>query len=297
MDSSYSCSGDCNGFLILLFLIVVPFVFIGIPAIVIATLASQASRFGHKKSLEMAGVSIAQYDPPENLSPAELGYLIDSRISKPELIGTLFDLEQRGFLTISSGGLEGLKVERLPGMADITLRAHETFVLDELSGNTPLAIFLITKMSGFKKAVLGSLREHNLVKSPSEVVKYYVRRSTIAYAGISIFIMLPSLGSGRNIFDIIGSFILLSIFLLPMLVVSTFIVAKIYDNIVGQPGLWTEKLKTLWPEIQGFREYVRQVDLDEIQFESSKLKMVSKNKNLPYAIALGLNTEWESRFK
>lgn len=91
--------------------------------------------------------------------------------------------------------------------------------------------------------------------------------------------------------------LLIFVFFFPLFMCLALVAGTIYNNIVGQPGLWTEKLKTPWPQIEGFREYVRQVDLDEIQFESSKLKMVSKNKNLPYAIALGLNTEWESRFK
>jgi hypothetical protein len=58
----------------------------------------------------------------------------------------------------------------------------------------------------------------------------------------------------------------------------------------------TKKFKQIWPEIEGYRDYIRQVEVDELKFESEELKTSSKNKALPYAIALELNTEWQKRF-
>jgi hypothetical protein len=55
-------------------------------------------------------------------------------------------------------------------------------------------------------------------------------------------------------------------------------------------------MKVIWPKLEGYKEYVKQVDLDQIQYESDELKIATKNTALPYAIIYGLKTDWENRF-
>jgi hypothetical protein len=43
-------------------------------------------------------------------------------------------------------------------------------------------------------------------------------------------------------------------------------------------------MKDIWPRLEGYKEYVRQVDLDQIQYESDELKIATKIR--PYLMQL-----------
>ena len=72
---------------------------------------------------------------------------------------------------------------------------------------------------------------------------------------------------------------------------SLFIYMK-YIKIAGESWLGSVKLKQVWPEIEGYRYYIEVVDADQLKFESENTKGLAKNKALPYAVALGINTNW-----
>ena len=43
---------------------------------------------------------VVEYEPPEDLSPAEVGSLLDERIDTPDIVSTAIDLAVRGYITI-----------------------------------------------------------------------------------------------------------------------------------------------------------------------------------------------------
>src|SRR5207245_9564113 len=47
------------------------------------------------------GPVVVEFEPPQNLRPAELGLILDERADPKDLTATIVDLAVRGFLTIS----------------------------------------------------------------------------------------------------------------------------------------------------------------------------------------------------
>lgn len=58
----------------------------------------------------------------------------------------------------------------------------------------------------------------------------------------------------------------------------------------------TKALGLLWPELEGYRIFLKQVELDRIRFENASDRQLVLNKTAPYAVALNLTTRWQDRF-
>jgi uncharacterized membrane protein len=279
--------------------IVILFAIFAIPVSLIAIIIGRASRFAHRKSMLAASTVIAQYDPPGNLGPAEMGYLFDSRIGKKELVATLIDLEQRGLVKIDDDSTEGIHISKLAVESNRPLKEHELSLLNSLTNDSNLSIFTLVNTEGFKASVKRSLTEQGYLKTSFEVVGYYALRLGIAYLVVtSPLILLLTHAENFVTFIILCIFIFILVFIIgfPLFLTLALLATFLYNKMVGQPGLFSSKLKQIWPAIEGYREFVRQVELGELQFESSELKIASQDKTMPYAIALGLNTEWQKRF-
>jgi hypothetical protein len=273
--------------------VVALFIFLAIPISLATLIIGRTSRFAHRKKQLRQNTIIAEYEPPGHLSPAEIGYLFDSRLSKTELVATLVMLEQKGLADIS----DGTRIRKREVTPPKDLREHERYVLDSLGIDSNLSIFALTTLAGFKKSIKKSLSDQGYLKTPGEALRYYAKRTFIAYVLITIpvYLGLASTSKG-NLFLIVFMFVFIFMISFPFFLGLALVAGFIYGKLVGQPGLWTQKLRTLWPQLQGYRDFIEKVELDELQFESKDLKERSKNKALPYAIALGLNTEWRERF-
>lgn len=58
----------------------------------------------------------------------------------------------------------------------------------------------------------------------------------------------------------------------------------------------TKALRTLWPELDGYRLFLQQVELGRIRFANESDHQQALNQALPYAVALNLTTRWQDRF-
>lgn len=278
--------------------IIALFIFLAIPIALATLIVGRSSRFAHRKRQLIQNVIIAEYEPPANLTPAEIGYLFDSRFDKTEVVATLVDLEQRGLVSLSYSKVDGLHVEKIVVELPNDLKEHELYLLDNLGASSNLSLYSLKIINGFKSRVKKSLKNQGFIKPQNETVSYYAQRTLVAYFLITIpmFLWLMS-GSDKSFGTAIMAFIFIFILSFPFLLGLALVAGFIYNNLVGQPGLWTDKLKSMWRELEGYRDFVEQVELDELQFESEDLKIRSKNKALPYAIALNLDTDWQRRFE
>ena len=277
--------------------IIALFIFLGIPVVAITLIVGRTSRFAHRKKLLIQNVIIAEYDPPANLSPAEIGYLFDSRIDKTEVIATLVDLEQRGLVRLTYSKLDGLHVEKAVARLPDTLKEHEQYVLNSLDANMNLSFYSLKINADFKTCVEKSLINQGYIKTQNEVANYYAQRKIVAYFLITIPMFAWFIaGSDKSFGAAVMAFMVIFVLGFPFFLGLTLVANFIYNKLVGQPGLWTDKIKSMWRELEGYRDFVEQVELDELQFESEDLKIRTKNKALPYAIALNLNTDWQKRF-
>lgn len=260
-----------------------------IPFLIMTAIAGRASRFAHRKKHLMQNVIVAEYAPPADLSPAEIGYLFDSRLTRLELKATLVDLEQRGLVKIVGSKGDDIAAERTAKPAPDNLKPHENYVLDSLSVK---ASFSLGMVNGFKSFVVQSLQEQGFVRPLKDIFIYYAKRTAAAYAFlVASFSLALLLMTDGSIVNILTAILGINMIAFPVLLIAALIIGWIYGRVVGQPGLWTPKLKAMWRELEGYRNYIEQVELNQIKFESKDLKIRSKNKALPYAIALNLDTK------
>ncbi|MDB5184256.1 MAG: hypothetical protein JWN38_64 [Candidatus Saccharibacteria bacterium] len=273
------------------------FLTIATPVVLIALVVSHTSRLVHRQRQRLDTTIVAEYDAPAGLTPAEVGYLFDSRFGRQEMVATLLDLEQKGMVRISHGQFDGLNIQRVDTKPLDSLKPHERYLLGHVETNTTLAAMSFGVLAGFRSTVRRSLADQGLIKQGTEVLNYYLRRLLITFLILTVPIMTWLVViSGHKPDDLLTLFVIFLFFVAPVFLILTIVVGGLYNRIVGQPGIWTAQLKQLFPEIQGYRDYIEQVELDELQFDSADLKQQSKNKALPYAVALGLNTEWRQRF-
>jgi hypothetical protein len=277
--------------------IIVLLIILAIPIAIVTTVLGLTSRFTQRKKQLFQNVIIAEYDPPANLSPAEIGYLFDSRLDNTEVNATLVSLEQRGLVSFSFSTLDGLHIEKNITHMPTNLKPHELFLLDSLKAKSNLSLYSSKIMTGFTESVNKALLTQGYVKPSRANYGYFGQRTLIAYVLFTVPLFFWFIYGAKDIVGaVIFGFILIFLVGFPVFMILAPLAGFIYGKIVGTPGLWTDKVKSIWNEIEGYRDFVEQVELDQLQYESEDLKIRSKNKALPYAIALGLNTEWEKRY-
>lgn len=287
-------SFELHGFPAYAFIFMLLLLFVGIPIVVISVLASRASRMIHKKRKEFRQLIIAEYEVPDDLSPAEIGYMFDSRLGRKELLATIVSLEQQHLLEVKSGAFGVMWLSLGTSKSD-TLRPHEQWVVDAVSRQPSGLMLRSLKMKQFQSTVKASLVSRGYISEQKASIDYGAQRSIIAYFAISLLCLIVLIRLSDSLSTALVIYFFFGLLFLPVFIILGIVAGTIYNAIVGQPGIWTKKQQRVWPDVQGYRDYVEQVELDNLQFESRELEQRSKNNALPYAIALGFNTEWRRR--
>ena len=77
-------------------------VYLLFPLLTLALMGTLWRRFGRDPK---PGAIVVQYDPPDSLSPAEVGTLVDDRVDVKDITASIVDLARRGYLGIEEKGL------------------------------------------------------------------------------------------------------------------------------------------------------------------------------------------------
>lgn len=275
------------------------FIMAAIPIAILTYITSRIGRIGHRQKALFDNVIKAAYEPPEGLSPAEFGYLFDSRLAEAELLATLLAMEQKGYIGLTNDQVRGVIIHYNTPAARSELNAHETYLIDNLGAETPLAFFKLPHMRGFRQAVRNDLAAGGFVAGRRAFLRHLLGKTLLAYfiiTGILWALMIWAAPDDRLGIAFVG-FLFIYVIGFPFFLGLALIATWVGNVVSGQHGVWSPKLKQIWPDIEGYRQYIEMVELDELQFESEDLKQLSKNKALPYAVALGLNTDWKKRFE
>ena len=108
--------------------------------------------------------------------------------------------------------------------------------------------------------------------------------------------LLGALKNGTTDIKTLGTLLLtgffISIFFFVPFYLASIILNYFRGRIVGREWIITPKLKRLWPQIVGYRQYIKMVEKERLEFSSKSLKEASKNSALPYAVALGFVKNW-----
>jgi hypothetical protein len=240
------------------------------------------------------GVSVApMYEPPEGLSPAETGTLIDDRTDPRDITCTIVDLAVRGFIKIEETKDEGLIFHHkdyilhllIPREKWTGLRSHEQVMLGNIftdSSDVQLSSLknhFYTAIPVIRDDVMAELREKGMyLVAPGAAGAYSVGG---AIASAAPFLILQFVGI-KDVFSAIAP-----------LLVSAIIAAIIWWLFARQMTAKTVKGGRTRVAILGFQDFMNRVDADRLK----RMPPDTFEKYLAYAMALGVEHHWAQAFQ
>ncbi len=232
--------------------------------------------------------TMVEYAPPQGLTPAEVGTLIDEKVDMRDITATVIDLAVRGYLRIESFEKNNYMLTSLkPWEVDSDLKLHEKKILAGIF-EVPLAAVTLAALDQVFYQYLDGVRSslyNGLVKdgyfdsSPQTVRTSYFFVGILV--GIGIFITLNALNSQ-----------------LQMPAANFFIPSILSGLILMVAGRFmprrTFKGAKLLAETKGFLEFLRRTDQDKIKRMNDPSLF---ERCLPYAMAFGVAAQWARAFE
>ncbi len=243
------------------------------------------------------GSITARYEPPEGLTPAEVGVIIDNSADMRDVTATIVDLAVRGYLVIEETEEEklfGLVKDRDYDFRSVRgpetwaeLESHERKLLRALFGGSDrvsvseLENEFYKDLPGIKDSLMRSLVKHGVyVKRPDHVMGRWIAGAIgmgIAITAIGIFLG-PALGLSPLAVGIGG--------------IGTGIVMLVFGILMPAR---TERGTRLLADVKGFEEFLERVESDRFKRMITGPEMFEKL--LPFAMALGVEQQWAKAFE
>ena len=246
---------------------------------------------------ELAPIA-TQYEPPPNMTPAELGTLIDGKPDMRDITASIVDLAVRGYLHIAETQNE--RFFGLMSSKDYTftlkksrdgwneLKQHERDLLDALFAGSSTAVSLselknkfYTHLPGLREELYGRLvRDGFYTGRPDRVRLLYVILGLVVGAAIAVVSSSIMLGLGMQPVTGIAAGIL-----------SGIIVIGFGWFMPSRTPRGTRELE----KVLGFREFLSRVEGDRLERMVKTPEMFERF--LPYAMALGVEDTWAKAFE
>ncbi len=233
------------------------------------------------------GIVVPEYitEPPNNLPPAVVGTLVDEKADMRDILSTLLDLAQRGYMTISEEKNNHLftRTEK----SDNDLRPFEQrFLKDVFRGKeerslNSLRYKFANKLPNLRKMLYEELVTDGLVpRSPETVRNSYGCFSFVVMAGaFGAFIAIPA-ALGADIVTAVCPSFAIGLTGVAFLIVSRYMPAK------------TQKGSETAAQWDAFKHYLQNIDEYRNLEEAGDIF----EKYLPYATAFGLERTWIRKF-
>ena len=314
-----------NPWIILGLLSLTVFLIIMIPLLPALAVAALLRRRVDRVLKQNTATIITQYEPPRDLSPAEIGLLYDSICGEKEIRATLFDLAQKKIISFASDKSVSVTnkaaYEALPEYAKIAVRLFdeqtartdkqsivETITILDINGQPQQLTFnqpIRQSVYAFTRAVRLSLRSKG-ISTKNYHVEFW-KRVFFGYwlAWTLPWIFISSIGGTFNdiphaawsLSAILIGFnfsLIFGIFLFPAYFSVSFLSLKLFVKIAGPVWLNTKQVRQLWPELEGYRRFLKTVDVPRLQSTDSASSS-STIDTLPYAIVFNLDAKWQER--
>lgn len=277
--------------------------------IVVATMAAVALLIGRVVRRVLTGkvrrgylrqirTIVTEYEAPFDLRPAEIAYLYDTTVGKEEVLATVFDLERRGYVTVTALDTnDDFFIHHTDNHDYTKLHEVDSHVLAMIGskgcrwGALQKEATKLFAEGSFGRVIerslieLGFLRSHTTKRQHSHILA----RTVISVAVAIGACMLVYKGAPM----VVGA-----------LVMQLAWVPFLYQDLVGYMHKSarvsreaTPLLAKVWPQIEGFCEFVKVVELDRIAHANRNKQQEYRHAVLPYAIALNLPVNWKDRFK
>ena len=238
-----------------------------------------------------------RYEPPEGLTPAEVGVVVDDHPDLRDITATMVDLAVRGYLSIEGreeSKLLGLSSEReyvlhreRPPSEWSELRGHERETLRGLfeGGRESVALSELEndfyqRLSDIRDGIFAELMDRKLYsRRPDQVRRRYLAGAIIAAA------VLLALGLGVDALSI------------PPFPAT---VAALGTGLVVAGFGWYMPARTragakIYGQVLGFEEFLERVEEDRFRRMITGPEMFEAM--LPHAMALGVEKKWARAFE
>ncbi|MDP4038630.1 MAG: DUF2207 domain-containing protein [bacterium] len=242
---------------------------------------------------------IAQYEPPDDLSPAEMGLLNDNRANMTEITATLIDLAVRGYIKIeqiqakSTFKKAQYRLHLLKSYSDV--RDFEKTLLDMVfltSENEDGHKVINLKDIKRDDAAVAIQTVQNSLKDSLQDKGYYAKPPKKKYTG--------KLWIGFIVIVVVG-YVLIK--------VSTAFSGSLFGWVFALIGViigtaltkrtrYSDRGYKEWALVAGFKLFLSVTEKDRLKFSDAPQKNPKLfNKFLPYAIALGVERDWARQFE
>ena len=235
-----------------------------------------------------------EWEPPKDLTPAEVGTLIDEKCDMPDITSTIVDLAARGYIKIKQVPYDGILMmskkdyhftELTPPADAAPLKLHESLMINALFGY----LYKENSLSSLKGKFYPYIAEiKQAVYNSLLTKKYFARdpntdRSTFITFGMVILIAgICFIIFGGN--DMRASAV--------GFVLSGIVVALASNAMPARTALGSESLN----QCLAFQRFVKAA-------EKKRIEVLAKDdptifgRLLPYAMVLGCADQWSSAFK
>jgi uncharacterized protein (TIGR04222 family) len=251
-----------------------------------------ASWFYRGRDLPGRGTIVVNYEPPDGLSPAEVGTLIDERVDQRDVSAVIVDLAARGYLKIEelasnswfSSGMDYRFTQVKPpdGLKPFEAKLHSKLFDGK---DSVLMSELATKFYPVIAEVKG-----DLYRGLSQGGYFDGNPKTVraTFLGLSLLALAVALGlSALAQVWMIGR-----VFIVPIAIagVLSAIVVVVTSRVMPRK---TQKGRIAWEQVAGLEEYIRRAEVDDIQAHDRRGIF---ERLLPYAIIFGLSSRWAKAF-
>ncbi|MCC6603354.1 MAG: DUF2207 domain-containing protein [Anaerolineae bacterium] len=235
------------------------------------------------------GLIVPEYlpEPPSNLRPAVVGTLVDEKADMRDIISTLVDLAQRGYLSISENKAKN-HVFTLENSSRAGLRPYEAQFLTDVFGSTTerklsdLRYKFANKLPRLRTMLYDELISEGLVdRSPDKVrTTYAVVSALIFVVAVIAFIGLVAILPEEAAYVGCCGAAALGI---------TALFAGVLGRYMPNKTAKGAEEKAKW---DAFRTYLKNIETYENLEQAGALF----EKYLPYATAFGLDQSWIRKF-
>jgi hypothetical protein len=246
---------------------------------------------------ELAPIA-TQYEPPAQMTPAELGTLIDGKPDMRDITASIVDLAVRGYLHIAE--TENERFFGLMSSKDYTftlkkprdgwneLKPHERDLLGALFAGSSSSISLsdlknkfYAHLPGLRDELYGRLvRDGFYTGRPDRVRLLYIILGLVAGAAIAFASSWIMLGLGMQPVAGIAAGVL-----------SAIVIVSFGWFMPSRTPRGTRELE----KVLGFREFLSRVERDRLERMVKTPEMFERF--LPYAMALGVEDNWAKAFE
>ncbi len=241
------------------------------------------------------GMSVApMYEPPEGMSPAEAGALLEDEIHPRDITSTMVDLAVRGYIKIEETAEKGLiftgkdyvfhLLKPRAEWNDAGLAPHERVMLENVFEGgqqtrlSELKNRFYTAVPIIRQDIMAALKNKGMyLLDPESANGYSVGAGVVI---VSLFVAFQFLG-WANFLDSI-----------PLLIGAGIVSAVIWWLFARVMTAKTVKGARAWIAVLGFQEFMNRVDGERLK----KMPPTTFEKYLPYAMALGVEHHWAQAF-